>query len=133
MFFISSSLLFVGYGLQDHPCKQICGHLSLSSATSLHCIFGSTALTSFLIRSSHRKRSLPNGLFPIGFSLKTTLIKEPSFLQACPAYIYLLLVISAIISVFFPIFFIVKLFNLKLIFFINLLPHTELFTFEHKL
>jgi len=43
---------FCGYfGIQDHPFKQIFRHLSLSSSTSLHCMFGSTALISFLIRS----------------------------------------------------------------------------------
>ncbi|KAE9536984.1 hypothetical protein AGLY_006791 [Aphis glycines] len=99
MIFINLLLLLVDYGLQDHPCKQICRHLSLSSAASFHCVFGSTALTSFLIRSSHRKRGLPNGLFPVGFSLITALMKEPSFLQACPAHINLLLLISDIISV----------------------------------
>ncbi|KAE9536985.1 hypothetical protein AGLY_006792 [Aphis glycines] len=118
MIFINLLLLLVDYGLQDHPCKQICRHLSLSSAASFHCVFGSTALTSFLIRSSHRKRGLPNGLFPVGFSLITALMKEPSFLQACPAHINLLLLISDIISDCgtLPILFLIKKeINVKLI------------------
>lgn len=88
-------LLFVGYGLQDHPCKQICHHLSYFSENYLHSTFGSTA---FLIQSSHRKHGLPNCLFPIGFYLITTLTNELSFLQTCPAHINIFLVISAITS-----------------------------------
>lgn len=44
---IDHILVVVGFGLQDHPYKQICRHLSLFFATFLYCIFSTTTLTFF--------------------------------------------------------------------------------------
>lgn len=86
----SSLLLFMSFSFQDHPFKQICRHLSLYTAASLHYIFSyySTTQTFFLKRSSHRKR----GLFRIGYFLVIFFNKRTLFFQAWLAHINLLLV-----------------------------------------
>lgn len=79
-FKINIFFFFGNTGHQDHPETHPCLQFSLSAACNLQ----STPLrnTSFLTTSSHLRRGLPSGLFPVRFSSITTRMSRLS--RACP-------------------------------------------------
>jgi len=85
---------FLVYDHGDHTAKQISLHLSLFSAATLHGISGSMLSASLLTQSSQRKRGLPKGLLPTGFSSIVVLTMDPTLRHACPVQVNLFFLIS---------------------------------------